>query len=270
MDYTFEHLLVDVEDGVALITLNRPEKLNPLDKPIMNALAAVFMRMRVDPDVRAVVLTGAGRAFCAGGDVSGMADYFAGTGDDGFLPQNAIEARMASKDFVLSIQGFEKPIIAAVNGIAAGGGASLILLSDVVYASERASFCIVFPRIGLIPDMGTQWLLPQAVGPNNAKYLTFSTDMIDAQEMHRLGLAQKILPTDELVSAALAFAKKLANGPTLALTTAKSIINRAGSLSIEQFFELEAFALPTIVKSDDFREGVMAFIEKRPAVFKGR
>ena len=259
--YDFEQIRVDVCDGVAIVTLNRPEKLNPLGKVACSELRRAFEAMRCDPDVRAVVVTGAGRAFSAGGDMDDIG---------GGVLQNAVEARCSSKEFVLAIQQMEKPVVCAVNGVAVGAGASLVLACDVVYVSESARFSMIFAKIGFIPDAGGIWLLQRLVGPNKAKELVFSADMIGADEMLACGIAQKVVPSDKLLDEAVAFARRLAQGPGLALSTAKALVNQAAGLSFEQYLELEAFALPQIAQSNDVKEGVASFFEKRSPVFSGK
>lgn len=264
MEYNFETLLVDVSDGVALVTLNRPEVLNALGGQGLNELAAVFNQMRLDDEVRAVVITGAGRAFCAGGDVAEM------EAGEINLPYDLLSGRIGTRDKFLPMQGFEKPVVVAVNGVAAGGGASIVLGGDIVYASEKASFSIVFARIGLVPDSGSLFLLTRAVGPAKAKELAMTADIIDAAEMYRIGLAQKVLPPDELLPAAMKLAKRLAAGPSLALGAIKAMVDRSATMTIEEYYDLEAMTLAFITQSADFKEGINAFVEKRKANFTGR
>jgi 2-(1,2-epoxy-1,2-dihydrophenyl)acetyl-CoA isomerase len=261
MAYTFNTLKVEIEDGVGVLTLNRPEKMNPLSMEMLAELLPAFNQMRDDPEVKAVVLTGAGKAFSAGGDLGDMSS--------GNLKLDYVGGRTLGKT-IQAIQGIEKPVICAVNGIAAGGGAGVALACDVIYASEKARFSEIYAQIGMIPDCGNLWLLPRVVGPHKAKELCFSAEIIDAQEMYRLGIAQKLFAPEELMPKTMEFAKKLAAGPLLSYKLSKTLIDRGWGMSLEQFYDLEALGLEVAMSSDDFKEGVAAFLEKRKAVYKGK
>lgn len=261
MAYSFETLKVEIEDGVGILTLNRPEKMNPLSQQMLGELALAFAELRCDPAVKVVLVTGAGKAFSAGGDINDMLggtlklDYAAG---------------LNLGRTMQSIQGLEKPVICALNGIAAGGGAGLVLACDVIYASEKAKFSEIYTNIGMIPDMGNLWFLPRVVGPYKAKELCFSAEIIDAQEMYRLGIAQKLFPPEELMPKTLAFCKKLAAGPLVPYAMIKTFIDRGWGMSLEQFYNLEALGLEIVMQTEDFKEGMTAFLEKRPAAYKGK
>jgi len=261
MTYIFETIQISVEEGVGIVTLNRPEKMNPLSFQMLGELLDAFTRLRDDPQVKVVLLTGAGRAFSAGGDIS---DMLAGN-----LKLDYVAGRTLGKT-IQAIQGLEKPVICAVNGIAAGGGAGLVLACDVVYASEKARFSEIYAQIGMMPDCGNLWLLPRVVGPHKAKELCFSAEIIDAQEMCRLGIVQKIFSIDELLPKTLEFCKKLAVGPQLSFQLSKTFIDRGWGMSLEQFYDLEALGLDIVMRSEDFKEGVAAFVEKRKPIFKGK
>jgi 2-(1,2-epoxy-1,2-dihydrophenyl)acetyl-CoA isomerase len=261
MDYTFNTLKVEVADGVAVLTLNRPEKMNPLSMEMLAELLPAFNQLRDDADVKVVLLTGAGRAFCAGGDINDMLG--------GGLKLDYVSGRTLGKT-IQAIQGIEKPVICAVNGIAAGGGAGLVLACDVIYASEKAKFSEIYANIGMIPDCGNLWLLPRVVGPHKAKELCFSAEIIDAQEMYRLGIAQKVFPVEELLPKTLEFCKRLAAGPLLSYKFSKTFIDRGWGMSLEQFYDLEALGVEIVMQSQDFKEGMTAFVEKRKAVYQGK
>lgn len=261
MAYTFETLDIVIEDGVAIVTLNRPDKLNPLSRKMLEELGEAFSGLRTDEAVRVVVLTGAGKAFCAGGDINDMLG--------GNLRLDYVAGRTLGKT-VQAISGIEKPVICALNGIAAGGGAGLVLACDIIFASEKAKFSEIYTNIGMVPDMGNLWFLPRVVGPYKAKELCFSAEIIDAQEMYRLGIVQRIFPPEELMSKTLEFARKLAHGPTLTYKLIKTFIDRGWGMSLEQFYDLEALALEIVMKSEDFEEGMKAFMEKRQPVYKGK
>ncbi len=261
MVYTFETIQVVLDAGVATVTLNRPDKMNALSVQMLEELRQAFGTLRVDPDARAIVLTGAGKAFCAGGDLNDMLT--------GQLKLDYVSGRTLGQT-IQGIQGTEKPVICAVNGIAAGGGAGLVLACDVIYASEKARFSEIYANIGMVPDCGNLWLLPRVVGPHKAKELCFSAEIIDAQEMYRLGIAQRVFPIDELLPKTMEFAQKLAAGPLLSYKLSKTFIDRGWGMSLEQFYDLEALGLEVVMGSEDFKEGVAAFVEKRKPVYKGK
>jgi len=261
MTTNLETLQVQIEQRVAVVTLNRPEKLNALSMKMLAELRTVFEDMRVDERVGAVVLTGAGRAFCAGGDLNDMLE--------GSLQLDYVAGRTLGKT-IMAIQGLEKPVICALNGIAAGGGAGVALACDVIYASDKARFSEIYTNIGMVPDCGNLWLLARVVGPYKAKELCFSAEIIDAAEMYRLGIAQRLYPPEDLLPATIEFARKLAEGPAKSYAMIKTLIDRGWGLSLEQFYDLEALAVEIIMQSEDFKEGVAAFVEKRKPVYHGR
>lgn len=261
MANAFETIEIAEQNGVAQVTLNRPDKLNPLSMQMIAELRDAFEALRLDPQVKVVVLTGAGKAFSAGGDIN---DMLAGN-----LNLDYTAGRTLGKT-ILAIQGIEKPVFCALNGIAAGGGAGVALACDVIYASEKARFSEIYTNIGMVPDCGNLWLLPRVVGPYKAKELCFSAEIIDAQEMLRLGIAQRVFPPDELLPHTMEFANKLAEGPALSYKLIKTFIDRGWGMSLEQFYDLEALALDIVMKSEDFKEGVAAFLEKRKPQFHGK
>lgn len=261
MEYKFETLDIALEEGVAVVTLNRPDRMNPLSMKMLEELGIAFQDLRKDEAVKVVVLTGAGKAFCAGGDIDDMSG--------GKLKLDYVAGRTLGKT-ILAIQGIEKPVICALNGIAAGGGAGVALACDVIYASEKAKFSEIYANIGMVPDCGNLWLLPRVVGPHKAKELCFTAEIIDAQEMYRLGIAQKLFPPEELMPRTMEFARKLAAGPLLSYKLSKTFIDRGWGMSLEQFYDLEALALEIVMQSEDFKEGMAAFLEKRKAVYKGK
>ncbi len=261
MAYEFETLKVEVAEGVAVVTLNRPEKLNPLSMQMLGELLTAFTALRDDAAVKVVVLTGAGKAFSAGGDINDMLG--------GKLQLDYVAGRTLGKT-ILAIQGLEKPVICALNGIAAGGGAGLVLACDVIYASEKARFSEIYANIGMVPDCGNLWLLPRVVGPHKAKELCFTAEIIDAQELYRLGIAQRLFSPEELMPKVMEFAQRLAAGPLLSYKMTKTLIDRGWGMSLEQFYDLEALALEIVMQSADFKEGMSAFLEKRKPVYQGK
>lgn len=261
MAYEFETLKVEGVEGVAVVTLNRPEKLNPLSMQMLGELLAAFTALRDDTAVKVVVLTGAGKAFSAGGDINDMLG--------GKLQLDYVAGRTLGKT-ILAIQGLEKPVICALNGIAAGGGAGLVLACDVIYASEKARFSEIYANIGMVPDCGNLWLLPRVVGPHKAKELCFTAEIIDAPELYRLGIAQRLFSPEELMPKVMEFAQRLAAGPLLSYKMTKTLIDRGWGMSLEQFYDLEALALEIVMQSADFKEGMSAFLEKRKPVYQGK
>jgi len=261
MAYDYETLKVVVEDGVAVVALNRPEKFNALNKKMLAELRPCFEELGLDAEVKVVVLTGTGKAFCAGGDVEEMGK--------GMLKLDYSGGRFLGKT-MQAISGLEKPVICAMNGIAAGGGAGAVLACDMIFASEKAKFSEIYTNIGMVPDMGNMWYLARAVGPYKAKELCFSHELIDAAEMLRIGIAQKVFPAEELMPKTLEYAKNLAKGPSVAYKMLKTIIDRGWGMSFEQFYDLEAFALEIVMQTEDFQEGCDAFFQKRAAVYKGK
>jgi len=261
MKYSYEMIDVQIDNGIAVVKLNRPDKMNPLSMQMLAELGEVFPKLRVDDEVKVVVLTGAGRAFSAGGDINDMLS--------GKIKLDYKAGRLLGQT-IIAIQAIEKPVIGAANGIAAGGGAGVLLACDVIYASEKAKFSEIYANIGMVPDCGNLWLLPRVVGPHKAKELCFTTEIIDAQEMYRLGIAQKVFSVNEFWPKVMEFAQKLAEGPLLSYKLSKTIIDRGWGMSLEQFYDLEAFALEIAMQSEDFKEGMAAFLEKRKAVYKGK
>jgi enoyl-CoA hydratase/carnithine racemase len=259
---SYETIVLERKDGVATLTLNRPEKLNALNRKMVEELNGAVVEMAKDRDVRALVVTGAGRGFCSGADVGDMTQAAAPI-------ENRYWTQMAHK-VILALTDLEKPVIAKVNGVAVGIGCSLALSADIIIASENAKFSLIFSRIGLIPDGGSLFHLPRLVGPAKAKELIFTAKMLDAKEAERIGLINRAVPADELDNEVNMLAKQLAEGPTVALGIAKKIINKGLSMDLSSVLECEAFGQTIAGTTEDAQEGVMAFLEKRKAEFKGR
>jgi 2-(1,2-epoxy-1,2-dihydrophenyl)acetyl-CoA isomerase len=256
-------LLVDRDGAVATLTLNRPEARNALDLGMRDELAAALGELEQDGAVRAVVLTGAGGHFCAGGDVKSMAARRM-TAAEG-------RARVESLNrFVLRLFEFPKPTLAMVDGVAVGAGCNIALACDLVVASDRARFGQVFARIGLVPDGGGTWLLPRLVGLARAKELVFTADIIDAAEALRIGLVNRVVPAAELQPTVRALAARIAAGPPGTLALAKALLNRSGTQELGPALEREALAQGHAITSDDHAEGLRAFLEKRAPRFTGR
>jgi 2-(1,2-epoxy-1,2-dihydrophenyl)acetyl-CoA isomerase len=259
-------VLVERRDRVALITLNRPDALNALVGDMRALLREAFEGTAADPGVRVIVVTGAGRGFCSGGDIRFMEDVMARGGRfEEFRP--LLEA---GRDVVRAIHATDKPVLAAVNGAAAGGGMNLALACDIRWASEKARFAESFVRIGLHPDWGGLHTLTRLVGPARALELMWTGDLLDAAEALRLGLVTRVLPPDALLPETLAFAERLARAPAVAITAIKQSVRASATLSLEEALAREIEAQERCWGSRDAREGLAAFLEKREPRFEGR
>ncbi|MDR7418337.1 MAG: enoyl-CoA hydratase-related protein [Armatimonadota bacterium] len=258
----FETVQTAVEDGVLALTLNRPDVLNAVNEQLSAELHDALRYAERAAEVRCLVLTGAGRGFCAGQDLRDRA----GVGDISY----GDSLRRRYNPIVLRLRTIEKPVIAAVNGVAAGAGCNLALAADIRIASERAAFIEVFSRVGLIPDSGGTFLLPRLVGLGRALEMVYTADPVDAQEALRIGLVNRVVPHDELMTATMDLARRLASGPTRGFGLAKRGINRALAASLEDALEYEAHLQEIAGHTADHREGVAAFLEKRPPRFEGR
>ncbi|GIX48141.1 MAG: crotonase [Candidatus Tectimicrobiota bacterium] len=263
---TYRDILLERRGAIAIVTFNRPERMNTMSQTLVAETLAALEGFQHDPEVRVVILTGAGdRAFCAGADVAD-------------LQQEAAEATaMARRRYVqqvqkltLAIRQLEKPVLAAVNGVAAGGGCDIALACDIRIASERARFGEVFARIGLFPGTGGTYFLPRLVGIAKALELIWTGDLIDAREAERIGLVSRVVPAEALLPETLRFAERLAQGPPLAISLAKAAVYRGLDLDITSAFDYAATAESITLTSEDHQEGVRAFREKRPPQFRGR
>jgi 2-(1,2-epoxy-1,2-dihydrophenyl)acetyl-CoA isomerase len=263
-DMDQRHVLFTLDGRVGTITLNRPGKLNAFAGEMRQELAGVVGEATSDDRVRVVVITGAGRAFCAGADVAYLQDLIT-TGDW----ESARELVEVGAKVVSAIASLPKPVIAAVNGPAAGGGANLALACDVRIASDRASIGQTFNRIGLHPDWGGTYFLPRLVGPAKALELMFTGDMIEAQEGLRLGLFNRVVPHERLMEETRALAERLAEKPPIALALAKQAVRRSFDATLQVMLDVELDHQSRCFTSEDAREGISAFLEKRAPVFRG-
>ena len=258
-------VLHTVTDQVSSITLNRPEALNALTPDQRDLLIRLLTDASADPGVRAVVITGAGRGFCAGADLRG------GTGSGERVAGDVARMlRSGAQRLIAAVLDCEKPVIAAVNGTAAGIGAHLAFACDLVLAAESAKFIEVFVRRGLVPDGGGTYLLPRLVGPQRAKELMFFGDALTAADAARLGLVNRVVPDGELAKTAREWAERLATGPTRALALTKQLVNASLDTDRATAFTAEAAAQEINMTTADAREGVASFVERRGAEFKGR
>jgi 2-(1,2-epoxy-1,2-dihydrophenyl)acetyl-CoA isomerase len=263
MAYSTLHLNKDAATGVATVMLDRPPR-NALEHAMANDLDAVLTDLAGDEGVRAVVLTGAGPAFCAGGDLKVLAAELAD-------PEAARAFMRACHRSILAIAEMEKPVIAAVNGDAAGAGWSIALACDLIVAAKSARFIMAFVKVGLVPDLGGAWQLTQLVGQHKAREWTMLGDVVTADEAARFGVVNRVVETPEAaLPAARALAAQLAAGPALSLALMKGMVARYGTLSLADALEDEAEAQAIAAQSEDFQEGVRAFQQKRPPTFKGK
>lgn len=254
-------LRVEIDDAIATVTLDRPDALNSLTVPLKEALIRAFGDLATDSNVRAIVLTGAGRAFCAGQDLRERLEPDA-------LPL-ADEIRTRYNPLIRAIRGAPQPVIAAVNGVAAGAGASLAFACDIRIASERATFVLAFGRVGLIPDSGATWFLPRLVGAAKAAELALTTDPLSAADAERFGLVSRVVVDDQLGSEARALAARLAALAPRALALTKEALAHSASVGLDEALEREAELQGRAGASNDHAEGIAAFLEKRPAKFGG-
>ena len=259
-----EKVLLKKQQGVAWITLNRPEVLNACDIEVLQRLQEVLKEVSSDQSVRCVVLTGAGRAFCAGADLQSLKSR----GSNVKLSL-AEDLREGFNPVVMRIRTMDKPVIAMVNGVAAGAGMGLAFACDMRIMSDNARFVEAFAKVGLVPDSGATFFMPRLLGLSKALELAFTGEGIDAEEAEKLGAANRVVKPEELENCTKELAEKLARGPR-GIGLAKRAINRALSLDIEGALEYEARIQEIAGSTEDYKEGVKAFLEKRPGKFQGK
>ena len=266
----FEQILYEKSDGVATITLNRPERMNAFTDVMLREWAAALEDARLDRDVRAVIVTGAGRGFCAGADLRGGS----GIASDGAAPPTAADRRNWLRDGVhyvpRAVQLLDKPYIAAVNGAAVGAGMDMASMADIRIASESAKFAMSYVKVGLVPGDGGCYFLPRIVGIAKALELIWTGDFIDPAEALRIGYVSKVVPGENLASAAREFALRLAQGPAVAMQLAKRLVYRGLDAGWHEAFEQAGSAMAIAQSTEDAREGPRAFVESRQPKFMGR
>jgi len=262
-----QDLLEAIKDGVAVLTLNRPDRLNAMSGEMLDAMLEALPRLADDPAVGAIVLTGAGRGFCAGGDVKAMAE---GREFGGTTLEEKAQALRARMEVSRWLHELPKPTIAMVRGAAAGAGLSLALACDLRVASENARFATAFARVGYSGDFGGSWFLTQLVGTGKARELYYTADIVDAKQALALGMVNRVVADATLEDETLALARKLANGPRVALRYMKRNMNAAETNSLKEHLDLEAWHHTRTGMTEDHREAARAFVDKREPSFKGR
>lgn len=258
-------LLFELSDGVAVITLNRPDKLNAFDDDMLASWVERLEFCRTSNDVRVIVITGAGRAFCSGGDVGGFKERAAAT-------PARIKERLAERTQKLprKFAEVDKPIIAAINGAAYGGGLDVALMCDLRFAAESAKLAETYARMGLVPGAGGAWYLPRVIGTARALEMFWTTEPMTARDAERIGLVNRVFPDAELMSGTLAIARKIADGAPLSNRIIKKIMYQGLTMDLNGALDLVASNMPIARSSEDHQEAVAAFKEKRKPVFKGR
>ena len=275
----FETILYEKKDHIATLTLNQPEKRNPLGGKSIDEFVSAMEEFHRDDDAKVLVLTGAGKSFCAGGDVKSMAqrdgsgkssgaDGESGSHSDPFVQRE--HYRRGIQRIPRAFATLDKPVIAAINGAAVGAGCDLCLMSDIRIAGEHAKFGEIFCKVGLAPGDGGGYFLPRIVGIEKACELTFTGDIINAEEALRIGMVSRVVPNDELLPTTYELAGRIASGPTLALKMAKAAIYGGLNQTLDQHLDMMALMQAMLHGTEDHREGVRAFAEKRPPQFKGR
>jgi len=262
---SWEHILLEKKDGVATVTLNRPEKYNAFAGLMRQEIVEVIDDVAGDREIRVVVITGAGKAFCVGGDVN---EFVSGTTQA--LAQEVSSERHAMCKAALTINTMEKPVIASVNGVAAGGGCNLALSCDIRIASEKARFGQVFVRRGVHPDWGGIYFLPRLVGYAKAAELIFSGEVVDAEEALRIGMVNRVVAHEELAQTTRDFAERIARNAPIPIAFAKRGLQNFSKWDLPQALDYESYALEVCKQSEDFMEGFSSFLEKREPVFRGK
>lgn len=249
------------EGAIATVRLNRPEKLNALSEEMKDQLGDFFLQLGADPQVKVVVISAVGKGFCASGDISTMGDF------------SVLSARDRLKRvhrMIIALSNIEKPVVTSVRGIVAGTGWSMAMAGDMIIASENARFSQVFRNVGLAPDGGAIYFLTQLLGEVRAKELVYSGRKLEAKEALEFGLVTRVVPDSDLELETARMAQELAQGPSLAFASAKKLFKLMNSPSLETFLDSEVWAQSVNLITDDHREGVAAFREKRKAHFNGR
>jgi 2-(1,2-epoxy-1,2-dihydrophenyl)acetyl-CoA isomerase len=254
-------VLTEIKNGVAAVTLNQPESLNALSLEVVQGLTKTFHELKHDTSVRAVILTGSGRAFCAGGNIKGFSNVTTAAGGRKYMQDHT--------DFLKDLAQMEKPVIAAVNGHAVGAGFSIALACDFIIASHHSKFALGFHKLGLVPDLGGLYHLPRFVGMARAKELAFSDRILSSTEAKEYGICLEVVEAERLLERAHELAASFAASPTIAIGLAKSILNQSFESSLEDILRQEAMVQGVAFTTEDHKEGVRAFLEKDKPTFTG-
>jgi len=263
---SFETILLEKKENIGVLTLNRPERMNAFNEKMEAEFVQAIQEVNQDDEIRVLVVTGAGKAFCAGADVGRM------SGEER-KPKGAEEIRRGFRNIqgiILGLQRLEKPTIAMVNGAAVGGGFDLACACDLRTGSEKARFMVAFTRIGLFPGWGGTWLYPRIIGIPKAAEMLFTGDFMEAKDAERFGLLNKLVPSAELENETMSLARRIANGPPIALRLAKMQLYKGLEMDLETAMQVAAACETITLTSEDHKEGVAAFGEKRPPQYKGR
>lgn len=266
-----DETLVERSDGLVTVTFNRPERRNALNGASWQALDQVLTEVMNDPADRALLITGAGGDFSSGADLSGGLDSGPKevSGLTGRAPQSPLHEMRSVGELIARLKRLPKPTIAAVDGVAIGVGLGVAMACDLVVATDRARFCEIFVKRGLALDGGTSWTLPRLIGVRQAKQMAFFGDMVDAQQALAWGMVNEVVTPDELADVSREWARRLATGPTTALSLIKRLLDSSGTASFEEAVEDEARAQHIAFTTDDMGEGIRAFLERREPRFTG-
>lgn len=266
----FQEILYDSNDGVATITLNRPERLNAFTQRMLDEWVTAIELARVDDNVRAVIVTGSGRGFCAGMDVGREVAGDGLTGSQEAPAQRRNSLRYSVHRVPRALQLLDKPYIAAVNGPAVGAGMDMASMADIRFAADTARFGMAYVRMGIIPGDGGCYFLPRLVGLQKALELIWTGQMFDAQEALRIGYVLRVYPSDQLLEETRAFARQIAEGPAVAIQLAKRLVYRSLEADLDHALDLAQSAMTLVQSTEDAREGPRAFVERRTPRFNGR
>jgi len=258
----YNNIILEEREGVGIITLNNPESRNPLTEEMKEELISAFDEIERTDEIRALIVTGRGPAFCAGGDIKKIGAEM--------TPEETNAVMKKSQHLLWKILNLEKPVVAAVNGDAFGMGCNLALATDFAIASDKARFSEAFIKLGLIPDFGAMYFLPRLIGLWKSKELAYLGSAITAEEAERIGLIYRVVPHDELEKETMALANRLAEMPTKAIGRAKKVLNQAFDMTLAEVLTEEIEAQTYLSQTDDHREGIQAFVEKRQPKFRGK